>query len=520
MNSWARGFSAFIANRPKLPFVTSRRLCIASVLDPVDMISLHRAGKRYKSEQRPWQQDATQLSLQELTAGIVSFMWVERVWPRVFLAETADKLSTAFMSLNLKEDYRRLALIARFKHSSGASGSGRVARVSSGLTSGINCEVLPLTVSQALEFHQSEEGRLARLSGRQGVPSGAQGDAAAAESREEEDEASGDAATAHTFVNGSFDFSKIRRLVSDRRTRLLSDFEAMFVAAARDVSMYAGEAALALVREPNSITAINQLTRAISSAEETLGVGTSALHVRLPVARYYNANPHRNLAALMMSAPDLASRRKYGFALQRYLDAYEMDPSQPLTCLCIASSLSFLYSHPLVKKRREVILKGLAALCRYRTLRLEHKLTQQAKSFFSSPPSIFSSSFSFATASSSHASSNGAVLAGIASRAGVGSGMTGSGRVSSRPTSEELLSELGRRQEVLYNFGRYFQDLKLFHLAADHYIQAIELAEQNPSLASGALHLTREAALNLCLIYKQSGARDLALDVMVKHLSF
>ena len=147
-----------------------------------------------------------------------------------------------------------------------------------------------------------------------------------------------------------------------------------------------------------------------------------------------------------------------------------------------------------------------------------------------------------------------------------------------------MLSDEAILQEIHFNYGKTFSELKLFHLAEKHYKLALTLADKNPwllpekyfdknkdknknnnnnnnvkndninfndnlsinknSKASHAnenkrissfgnnmntpsttqgqsqLHVTREAAHNLVLIYKKSGARDHALEIMQKYLVF
>jgi hypothetical protein len=58
------------------------------------------------------------------------------------------------------------------------------------------------------------------------------------------------------------------------------------------------------------------------------------------------------------------------------------------------------------------------------------------------------------------------------------------------------------------------------------YQNALAVADQMSSRQSSSsstrtsLNVTREAAHNLVLIYKQSGAVDLALELMLKYLTF
>ena len=65
-----------------------------------------------------------------------------------------------------------------------------------------------------------------------------------------------------------------------------------------------------------------------------------------------------------------------------------------------------------------------------------------------------------------------------------------------------------------------FQASNLQHLAVNQYVDALALAEANPLIfgMETCLHVTKESAHNLVLIYKGSGATDLALEVMMKYL--
>lgn len=68
-------------------------------------------------------------------------------------------------------------------------------------------------------------------------------------------------------------------------------------------------------------------------------------------------------------------------------------------------------------------------------------------------------------------------------------------------------------QEFLYNMGRATHQLGLVHLAVNYYEQA--LATSPPM---NEANWRMEAAHNLVLIFKESGAEGLARDVTMKHL--
>ena len=130
----------------------------------------------------------------------------------------------------------------------------------------------------------------------------------------------------------------------------------------------------------------------------------------------------------------------------------------------------------------------------------------------------------------------------------------------------ENISDEALLQEVHFNYGRAYSELKFYHLAVKHFNLALALADNNPFLRGNKfnirskinvnnennndtniemnkndnnrcyikqnnkdlnntcyfshLQVTRECAHNLVLIYKKSGAIDQALEVMKKYLTF
>ena len=128
----------------------------------------------------------------------------------------------------------------------------------------------------------------------------------------------------------------------------------------------------------------------------------------------------------------------------------------------------------------------------------------------------------------------------------------------------ENISDEALLQEVHFNYGRAYSELKFYHLAEKHFNLALALADNNPFLRGNKFHptcqinsensavtnvevtkndnnrcyikqnskdlnstcyyshlqVTRECAHNLVLIYKKSGAIDQALEVMKKYLTF
>ncbi|XP_017785029.1 PREDICTED: general transcription factor 3C polypeptide 3 [Nicrophorus vespilloides] len=74
-------------------------------------------------------------------------------------------------------------------------------------------------------------------------------------------------------------------------------------------------------------------------------------------------------------------------------------------------------------------------------------------------------------------------------------------------------------QEVCYNLGRLYHQYGILHLAKHYYLQCLEytnsLIDEYPEI----LNLQREAAFNLCLIYRDSENFIGARNIMIKYLT-
>ena len=252
---------------------------------------------------------------------------------------------------------------------------------------------------------------------------------------------------------------------------------------AKDMSPAVWLAAKAFTQNPHDISLANILTRTVLS-NRTFRMGTTCALEFLPLTHFYSAVPS-SLPAIVMAGHDLFRKKRYARALDRYLTAYRQDPSQPLVALCIVLQLLVLSKNPNIGARHDVLLKMYSFVMKYSQLRCND------------------------------------------------SNRNGGNRKRSREELEQGLDEgasdeieyvtsAALRQEVLYNMGRVMDDLRLYHLAVDLYSRALQLAEENPVLLSAdhALHLTRESAHNLVLIYRRSGSYELALDIMLKYLYF
>lgn len=77
-----------------------------------------------------------------------------------------------------------------------------------------------------------------------------------------------------------------------------------------------------------------------------------------------------SILAVMLSGYELASQTKNAEAMGRYIDAFCIDPDQPLIALVLATHCLFLSQHTLVRKRHETLVKSFACLEKYKQNRL------------------------------------------------------------------------------------------------------------------------------------------------------
>jgi hypothetical protein len=191
------------------------------------------------------------------------------------------------------------------------------------------------------------------------------------------------------------------------------------------------------------------------------------------------------------------------FVLQSHERGLHITPSNRCGLLrFLGAYLLMLAQHKLTKQRHEVMFKGLVFIHRYLTLRrggLSEELTKEAVEC------IEQAARGLPVAGTE---SNSALTAASATP-------TGTTQLSAAQEHEILLF-----QESCYNLGRALHDMLLPHLACAQYTQALALAERYDFLRrEGASVITRSAAHNLVQIYKRSGSKDMALEVMQQFLT-
>lgn len=268
-----------------------------------------------------------------------------------------------------------------------------------------------------------------------------------------------------------------RRLAAAMKhlNRLPTETEALFVDAAKSISPAVHSAAIDFVANIHDNARANILARCLLSEAEIRGIDSNAFERNFPIPRLHHQNENVT-PVVLLQAHALAARRRYAESFESYLKAFELDPSQPQTCLCLGLMLLFFSQHSLVNLKPQVLVKSLACMDQYRCTRLQVSVPRGERVDLNDRPSATSAA--------------------------------------------TLVSQQAIQQEIYYNFGRFFQEAKLFNLAVENYKKALEIADNYPQLMSTPFSLTRDVAFNLTLIYKQSGADNLVLSVMIKYLSF
>jgi hypothetical protein len=226
------------------------------------------------------------------------------------------------------------------------------------------------------------------------------------------------------------------------------------------------------------------------SSAEVRGIDSNALEKSLPVQRMYKQNP-KSLISILLLAHETSSRRKYAESFSLYLEALKIDSTQPLTSLCLAILLLFLCQHALVDLKPQVLVQASAFMDLYRKLRLESYRTSRVEKTKKIHPSD-----------------------DIALNKEEEEGN------EEEDWNEDYANEICLQQEIHYNFGRFFLEIKLNHFSMKHFKEVLSLSDHHPQLLRHRFSLTREAAHCLILLYQKCNMKRLALQVMKKYLTF
>lgn len=231
-----------------------------------------------------------------------------------------------------------------------------------------------------------------------------------------------------------------------------------------------------LLENAEDISSFNQLIREVKirlsnagqeGEEPGLLCVDNRLEELLPLVDISRHSPHSFLGKYLLAVVE--SKKIKLDTLDCYLEAFLVDPKQPIAALSLAVCLSQLVLLPRCKDKFMAAAKALIFLEQYKINRME----------------------------------NGRQLTLCRDR--LNQDVASNGSSESSTVVEVLRKEADLCQEIEYNCGRMYHSLGMPHLATVHYYKALALQDQHPELL---LPLTRESAHNLIIILRNSKAFD------------
>lgn len=240
----------------------------------------------------------------------------------------------------------------------------------------------------------------------------------------------------------------------------------------------------ALSRTPGNNAMWNLLQRV--ATEQGVDAGDGGFHgeqVEALVGRHRERSQ-----GLLYRGHDAAVWNRSKQALRLYSQAHAMCPQEPLPILCLATHIIRMVTvmETMVQHDGVCVLQALACLHRYAEVRKAQM----------SPAS--------------------GVAGGLINKNTRDT--TSSNTAKEQPTMPEAVLE----QEIMYNLGRGYHQVGLEDLAIEYYNRALRIQnERGDELRNwhGGEGVTKEAAHNLCTLYKRNGSVSMALSVLHKYLS-
>lgn len=166
-------------------------------------------------------------------------------------------------------------------------------------------------------------------------------------------------------------------------------------------------------------------------------------------------------------------------ALDKFLGAHRLAPTEPLVTLAAGALLMRVLSHRKLVDRHGCLVKCLGFLDKYVQLRREQGVEEE-------------------------------VLKEEGREGGV------------PPAVTVAAAGKAMEQEVVFNMGRAFHQAGLLHMAVPFYQDALKMFDAHGELWKRGLgdkgHVTREAAWNLVVIYTGSKNREMARGLVERYL--
>jgi hypothetical protein len=277
-----------------------------------------------------------------------------------------------------------------------------------------------------------------------------------------------------------------KKLLSEEHNKALQDLLLAQAVSEDDYTSAIKSALVGVAAEPHNFELCNALGRLVRKAPRD--------DVSRAVIRRMASKQADSVPLHVLSGNAFSLSRNYQMALDRFLSAYRLQPDEPLISLASAAVLARVVAHRKVVDRHGCLVRSLAFLERYATLRRAQ------------PPEDPD-----ATAAADGAAAAGGAAAG------------GGGELDGEEAARRAAAKLAMEQEVVYNTARALHQAGLGHAAVHLYQDCLQFYERHKGEMDGVVggkgHVTKEAAYNLVVLYQAAGSRDRAGLVAVKYFT-
>ncbi len=275
-----------------------------------------------------------------------------------------------------------------------------------------------------------------------------------------------------------------KRLLSEEHNKALQDLLLAQAVSEDDYTSAIKSALVGVAAEPHNVELCNALGRLVRKAPRD--------DVSRAVIRRMASKQADSVPLHVLSGNAFSLSRNYQMALDRFLSAYRLQPDEPLVSLASAAVLARVVAHRKVVDRHGCLVRSLAFLERYATLRRAQPPED---------PDV-----------------------GVAAEAeAAGGGQEEEEEEGEAAAARRAAAKLAMEQEVVYNTARALHQAGLGHAAVHLYEDCLAFYEQHRGEMDGAVggkgHVTMEAAYNLVALYQAAGSRDLARIVAERYLT-
>lgn len=278
---------------------------------------------------------------------------------------------------------------------------------------------------------------------------------------------------------------KRRRLLTDEHNKELQGLLRAQAVQEDDYTSAIKSVLVEVAAEPHNVGLGNALGRLVRKAPRD--------DVSRAVIRRMAGKQGDSVPLYVLSGNAFSLSRNYQMALDRFVAAYRLQPADPLIPLAIAAVLARVVAHRKVVDRHGTLVRSLAFLERYATLRRAQPPEPMPKA-----------------------------AAAAAAAAAEEEGEAGGGGDGALVARRAAAAKLAVEQEAVYNTARALHQAGLGHTAVHLYRDCLACYDAHKGALDedlgGKGHVTKEAAYNLVRLYEAAGSRDLARMVAERYL--